>query len=209
MWFKTTGHRDAAVVGRRADRRRADGPVHRLGAQGGCLEGSVGNVTVNAPIFGTCTSGTPVNDGKWHQAALTVEPRHADPLQGFSQTATLYLDGASVGTATDHHQATASATGYIANIGNGPNGDFNGSIADVSIYTSQLTATTVTGARQRAAEPDLGQDPQQRPARAAAVPDHAHGEHPDDHGHRPGRAKIASYMYADGALVQATACSAA
>ena len=44
-----------------------------------------------------------------------------------------------------------SAAGYIATIGNGSTGDFNGSIADVSLYTSQLTPDQVTGALRRAA----------------------------------------------------------
>ena len=114
-------------------------------AQGGCLVGSVGNVTVNAPIFGTCTGGAPANDGKWHQAVLTVGPSPQIPLQGPSQTATLYMDGKSVGTATISTKPAQSATGYTVNIGNGPKGDLNGSIADVSIYTSTLSASTITG----------------------------------------------------------------
>ena len=62
----------------------------------------------------------------------------------FSQTATLYVDGAVVTTARITTQATASPAGYIADIGNGPNGDFTGSIADVSLYTTQLSSTDVS-----------------------------------------------------------------
>jgi RHS repeat-associated protein len=145
VWFKTTATGTLLSSASGPTGGEPMGLYIASGAQGGCLVGSVGNVTVNAPIFGTCTSGTPANDGKWHQAVLTVGPSPQIPLQGSSQTATLYLDGASVGTATISTKPTQSATGYTVNIGNGPKGDLNGSIADVSIYTSTLSSSTITG----------------------------------------------------------------
>ena len=107
-----------------------------------CLEGKIGSTTLNPPLFGICT-GT-VNDGKWHQAALTLTPG-ATSSGHFSQTATLYVDGAVLTTAQITTQATVSPGGYVATIGNGSTGAFNGSIADVSLYTRQLTPDQVTG----------------------------------------------------------------
>ena len=146
VWFKTTAGGTLLSSASGPTGGEPMGLYVASGTQGGgCLVGSVGNVTVNAPIFGTCTGGAPVNDGKWHQAVLTVGPSPQIPLQGPSQTATLYLDGASIATETVSAKPTQSATGYTVNVGNGPKGDLNGSIADVSIYTSTLGSTTITG----------------------------------------------------------------
>jgi RHS repeat-associated protein len=145
VWFKTTatGTLLSSAAGPAGGQPMS---LYLASASGGsCLVGSVGNVTVNAPIFGACSAGTSAADGNWHQAVLTVGPSPQIPLQGSSQTATLYLDGKSVGTATISTKPTQSATGYTVNIGNGPHGDFNGSLADASIYTSTLSATTITG----------------------------------------------------------------
>ena len=71
------------------------------------------------------------------------QPRHHDIAGAFSQTATLYQDGVSLATAQITKPATASATGYVADLGSGSNGFFNGSIADVSLYTSELTSDQV------------------------------------------------------------------
>jgi YD repeat-containing protein len=106
-----------------------------------CLEASVGSTVLNNALFGLCFS-TAVNDGKWHQAALTLSP--GTTTSGtFSQTANLYQDGVSIATAQITQQATASATGYVADLGSGTNGFLNGSVADVSLYTSELTADQV------------------------------------------------------------------
>ncbi len=106
-----------------------------------CLEGSVGSTVLNnTGIFG-CVS-VAINDGKWHQAAITLSPG-ITTSGTFSQTATLYQDGVSIATAQITKAATASATGYVADLGGGSNGFFNGSIADVSLYTSELTSDQV------------------------------------------------------------------
>jgi RHS repeat-associated protein len=146
VWFKTTatGTLLSSATGPTGGQPMS---LYLAAAAGGsCLVGSVGNTTVNAPIFGACsTSLTSVADGNWHQAVLTVGPSPQIPLQGSSQTATLYVDGKSIGTATISSKPTQSATGYTVNLGNGSHGAFNGSLADASIYTSTLSATTITG----------------------------------------------------------------
>jgi RHS repeat-associated protein len=106
-----------------------------------CLQGSVGGTVLNSSLFGLCVTAT-VDDGKWHQAAITLSPGITSSGT-FTQTATLYQDGVSLATAQITKAATASATGYVADLGSGSNGFFNGSIADVSLYTSQLTASQV------------------------------------------------------------------
>jgi RHS repeat-associated protein len=93
----------------------------------GTLHGSIGTAAL--------TSSTKVSTSTWYQAVLTLTP---------SGQATLYLDGTSVGTAT-LSTGTASSTGYTAYIGDGSEGDFTGSVADVSFYTSGLSSDDVTG----------------------------------------------------------------
>ena len=117
LWFKTTRARDPAVVQGHRDRRRADGVVGP--SRQSCLEGKIGSTTLNSPFFGICT-GT-VNDGKWHQAVLTLTPG-ATSSGHFTQTATLYVDGAVLTTAQITAQATVSPAGYVATIGNGSTG---------------------------------------------------------------------------------------
>ena len=142
LWFKTTGHGTLLSSG-----SGSNGEPMSLWVPSGqsCLEGKIGSTTLNAPVFGFCT-GT-VNDGKWHQAALTLTPG-ATSSGHFSQTATLYVDGAVLTTAQITTQATVSPAGYVATIGNGSTGRFTGSIADVSFYTGQLTPDQVTGDHQ-------------------------------------------------------------
>ena len=147
LWFKTTGHGTLLSSG-----SGQNGEPMALWVPSGtsCLEGKIGSTTLNAPMFGFC-SGTAVTDGTWHQAVLTLSPGSVCPSGSFtctpgsfSQTATLYVDGAVLTTAQIATQATASAAGYVATIGNGSNGFFTGSIADVSLYTGQLTPGQVT-----------------------------------------------------------------
>jgi len=119
-----------------------------------CLEASIAGTLLTAG----CGSKF-VNDRNWHQAVLTVSPVTACPSGSYTctpgssiQTATMYLDGGVIGTAQVITPATTSATGYVAYLGTGPNtgqsnkpdGYFTGSIADVSLYTGQLTPNQVT-----------------------------------------------------------------
>ena len=174
-------------------------------AQGGCLVGSVGNVTVNAPIFGTCTSGTPVNDGKWHQAVLTVSPEPADTA---ARTPARPRPCTWTARASPPRRSAPrppqSATGYTVNIGNGPKGDLNGSIADVSIYTSTLSATTVTGhydALQNQISVKVPNSNPLAPPQYLTTPTLNTATITVT---GPTGARTSAYMYADGALVQVT-----
>jgi len=99
----------------------------------GCLEATIGTAAFDESSGCDSSAGT-LTDGYWYQAVLTLSP-----VTGGTQTATLYLDGNSIGTDTISAPA-ASATGYTAYVGNGSAGDFTGSIADVSFYTTQLSA---------------------------------------------------------------------
>jgi RHS repeat-associated protein len=105
----------------------------------GCVEGEIGS-TLLRPT--TCTSV--IDDGKWHEVDLTLSAVEANATGTASQqVATLYVDGKVTDT-VDITPPTASADGYTAVIGDGTDGDFDGSIADVSLYTTALTATDVT-----------------------------------------------------------------
>ncbi len=90
--------------------------------------------------YNTIASSSTVDDGNWHEAVVTVTT---------GGTETLYVDGTSQGTAT----LTSSPTPGYATIGAGssqsfPNGasgwaTFNGQIADVSLYQTALSSTTI------------------------------------------------------------------
>jgi len=195
LWFSATGHGTLLSSG-----TGQNGEPMALWVPSGykCLEGMIGSTTLNAPIFGTCTGN--VADGKWHQAVLTLSPGTVCPSGSFtctpgsfSQTATLYADGSALATAQITTQATASATGYVADIGNGPNGDFTGSIADVSLYTTQLSSTDISGRYKALRNQDVpsGVTPPATPpvnTQTVTITD-------------PG-GKTASYVYATGALVR-------
>ena len=188
LWFKTTGHGTllSSATGQHGEPMALWIPSGQT-----CLEGTIGSATLNSPAFGSCSGN--VIDGKWHQAALTLTPG-ATSSGHFSQTATLYVDGAVVTTAQITTQATASPAGYVADIGNGPNGDFTGSIADVSLYTTQLSSTDVSSHYNALSKQDVptGVTPPTTPpvnTQTVTVTD-------------PG-GKTASYMYATGALVRA------
>ncbi len=196
LWFSTTGNGTVLSSG-----SGQNGEPMALWVPSGykCLEGTIGSTTLNAPLFGSCTGN--VADGKWHHAVLTMSPGTICPSGSltctpgsFSQTATLYVDGKSLATTTIPVQATASATGYVAYVGNGPNGDFTGSIADVSFYTTQLSSTDVAAHYQalRSQNIPTGVTPPATPPvniQTVTVTDPA--------------SKTASYVYATGALVRA------
>ncbi len=114
----------------------------------GCLQGSIGATMLTTSFVRRCA----VDDGKWHQLVLTLGPVTTTTSTLFpggggpgtsTQAATLYMDGAVIAT-VQAAPFTAASTGYTAYIGNGADGDFTGSMADVSFYTSQLTSTDVT-----------------------------------------------------------------
>jgi RHS repeat-associated protein len=141
LWFSTT-----ATSGTLLSTGAGDGngnPAAIWIDSSGCLNGSAGAMSLAPSGLGGKTSCTKVNDGKWHQVVLTVTPvTHA---ASSAQGSYLYLDGSQLYNATATSPAAVSGTGYTAYIGNGPKGDFTGSIADVSLYTSQLSTQDVTG----------------------------------------------------------------
>ncbi len=93
---------------------------------------------------------TTVNDGKWHQAVLTAS---LNPY-----TLTLYLDGSKVASASTSALAMNVAPYLWAGAGPSNTGwnelptngtdYYNGSISEVALFTSQLTAAQVTQAWQ-------------------------------------------------------------
>lgn len=105
----------------------------------GCVQGSI-----DGALLRVSTCASVIGDGKWHQVVLTLTPVGTNSTGTASvQTATLYVDGKVLASATIT-PATVSTAGYTAVIGNGADGDFAGSIADVSLYTNALSATDVT-----------------------------------------------------------------
>ena len=152
LWFKTT--KSGTMLSSASGPSGGEPVTLWVASMGGCIEGQVGSAILNEAIFG-CTTGA-VNDGKWHQAVVTVSPSTSVSFPGApgspTRTATLYLDGKSLSTAPLSGAGTPSATGYTAVLGTGPSGSqpyqpsgpYTGSIADVSLYTRALSAQDVT-----------------------------------------------------------------
>ncbi len=106
----------------------------------GCVEGTVGGILLN----GSTPCASAIGDGKWHQVDFTLSPVGTNSTGTAAvATATLYVDGKVIASGPVA-PATVSAAGYTAVIGNGSDGDFTGSIADVSLYTTGVPATDVT-----------------------------------------------------------------
>jgi RHS repeat-associated protein len=161
----------------------------------GCVEGTVNGVLLSSSA--PCVSA--IGDGKWHQVVFTLSPVQTSGTTS-QQIATLYVDGKVIESSTVT-PGTASAAGYTAVIGNGSDGDFAGSIADVSLYAGQLSSTDVTahydGLHNQVlvAEPGNPQNPTYLPtptlnSQTIAVTDPV--------------GKNASYVYASGTLVKLT-----
>jgi RHS repeat-associated protein len=165
----------------------------------GCVQGTVNGIVLS----GTGQCATVIGDGKWHQVVFTLSPVGTNSTGTTSQrTATLYVDGKNITGAVPVPPATSSAAGYTAIIGNGPDGDFTGSIADVSLYTSQLAATGVTAHYHGLHNQVLVQAPGSNPSNPTYLTTPALNTQTitatDPFG------KGASYVYATGNLVRAT-----
>jgi len=137
LWFSTTTRTGVTLLSASGGGTGGNKPSIFISAVSGCVNATIGTATMSPTSCGS------LNNGKWHQVVLTLSSGTASQSPGgaFSQIATLYLDGVQLSTATITHQATVSTTGYTAVIGNG----FNGSIADVSLYSSQLNSNEVIG----------------------------------------------------------------
>ncbi len=146
LWFKTTASSGTLL----SSGTGTGGEPLGAWLSSGCLTAAVGSSQLGgSSAFGACLGTTKrVNDGNWHQLIVTVGPVQTSTgwLGGTqSQTATLYLDGASAATATLPLPGTTSPAGYTAYLGTGSYGSFTGSLADLSLYTRQLTSSEVTG----------------------------------------------------------------
>ena len=163
----------------------------------GCVEGTVDGALLRPT---TCTPA--IGDGKWHQVVLTLTSVETNSTGTATiQTATLYEDGKVLSSASPS-PATPSAAGYTAVVGNGSDGDFTGSIADVSLYTAALSLTEVTAHYDGLHNQVLVQEPGGNPAvptylatptlnaQTIAVTDPF--------------TKNASYVYASGDLIKTT-----
>jgi RHS repeat-associated protein len=140
FWFKTTSP-NATLLSATAG---SGGSPPLIWLDDGCLSASIAGQDVTSSFLATCETGIDsVDNGTWHQVVLTLSSVESGASSTTSQTATLYLDGAQV-TSEALSPATVSSTGYTAYIGDGPDGDFTGSIADVSFYTRGLATAEVT-----------------------------------------------------------------
>jgi len=107
----------------------------------GKLRGGYANSGGTTPI-----TGTAVNDGKWHHVALAAS----------ATGQTLYLDGAAKGTLTAGPIATNAAFGFIgAGTTTGrpaaiarAGGNFNGQLAEIATFRSELTSAQVAAQYQ-------------------------------------------------------------
>ncbi|MGA5821502.1 LamG-like jellyroll fold domain-containing protein [Kitasatospora sp. NPDC094028] len=134
---------------------------------GALWSGSTANGTV---------SPAPVNDGKWHHAALVGD------LTG----QTLYLDGAKAADNTSARPITYNGSAY-AYLGAGytdswpnkptdPTGHFNGALSDFALYNYALGAGTIAAQYRAATTPATGSGLTAADAyRAAVVQDGAAG----------------------------------
>jgi RHS repeat-associated protein len=140
LWFDTTSA-GTLLSSSPAGSGGGGNPIAIWVDSSGCLDASAGTATLGVAAGWGCS--TTVTDGKWHQVAVTLGPITADPVTGSNtQTATLYLDGKALGTATATPPALSKA-GYTLVLGNGPDGDLTGSLADVAVYGSELTTVEI------------------------------------------------------------------
>lgn len=193
LWFTAT---KAGTLLSTGSGTGGDPPVLWVDSSG-CVEG-----TVDGALLRPTSCASAIGDGKWHQVVLTLTPVETNSTGTATiQTATLYVDGKVV-TSASPAPATASAAGYTAVVGNGPDGDLTGSIADVSLYTAALSATAVTAHYDGLHNQVLVQEPGGNPALPTylATPTlNAQTITVTDP-----FAKNASYVYASGELIKTT-----
>ena len=85
----------------------------------------------------TFTSPAPLNDGNWHFIAVTTT----------GTSATVYVDGVSLGTRNFGTTLDTLPTSQGLEIGAGPQGCcgyFSGSLADIAVFPSALSAATIS-----------------------------------------------------------------
>jgi RHS repeat-associated protein len=156
LWFSATGAGTLLSTGSGSG---GNPPLLWVNSSG-CVEGTINGIVLSGT--GTCQSV--IGDGKWHQVVFTLSPVETSTTGTAEQTATLYVDGADISGSKPVTPATVSAAGYTAIIGNGSDGDFTGSIADVSLYTGQLAATDVLAHYDALHNQVLVEEPSTNPA---------------------------------------------
>lgn len=141
MWFRTTTSGGGKLIGFENSRNatstlfdrelfmRTDGRLVYMGAS------STSKLLV---------SPTPLNNGAWHQVVVTSVP------SGSQETSVMYVDGVAVATGTTSRAATSYVGWWRVGFGRVPvgtgyptTGNFTGTVDNVAIYTTQLTATRV------------------------------------------------------------------
>lgn len=141
MWLKTTTTTGGKLIGFESAR---DGSSAFYDRELFML--SDGRVVYMGGISGTAivNSASPLNNGAWHHVVVTNRPTT------FQQDSSLYVDGVLVDSGATN-KAGALYTGWWR-VGFGklpvlggmpPSANFTGSVDDVAIYTTQLTATRV------------------------------------------------------------------
>jgi hypothetical protein len=141
MWFKTTTAAGGKLIGFENSRNatstsfdrelfmRTDGKLVYMGA------------TSTTKLL---VSPSALNNGSWHHVVVTSVP------SGSQETAVMYVDGAQVATGNTSKAATSYTGWWRVGFGRLPTGsgypstaNFTGSVDNVVIYTTQLSATRV------------------------------------------------------------------
>ena len=138
VWFQTsTNGQDMLLTGANG---ASGGEPLVIQVNSGCLQAKLQDAPLTVAKDPGCGSTSNlVDDGTWHQAVATLSPPSAPASGKVTQTITLYQDGRQIGSVQVSTSASA-VSGVMTDIGS----DF-GSIADVSIYPSTLTADQVAG----------------------------------------------------------------
>jgi len=141
MWFKTTTAAGGKLIGFENSRNatstsfdrelfmRTDGKLVYMGA------------TSTSKLL---VSTAALNNGAWHHVVVTSVP------SGSQETAVMYVDGAQVATGNTSKAASSYTGWWRVGFGKLPTGsgypstgNFTGSVDNVAIYTTQLSATRV------------------------------------------------------------------
>jgi signal peptidase I len=141
MWFKTTTTTGGKLIGFENARDGSSAFYDRelfMVSDGRVVY--MGGISTTALV----NSPAPLNNGAWHHVVVTSRPTT------FQQDTSLYVDGVLVDTGATN-KASALYTGWWR-VGFGklpllggmpPSANFTGSVDDVAIYTTQLSATRI------------------------------------------------------------------
>ncbi len=130
LWFNTTASGDMYLLDNRGGGSTTEGFAVILNASGTNYLGFIADGANSA----TVTNTVDYNDGNWHHLAFTWNG---------TDTITSYIDGSSVGTAT---QALGEVDGtdlYIGKYSANNSNYWNGKISNLSIYQTAIDAKTI------------------------------------------------------------------